>query len=85
MKAGLYGDRGGVRNRECGNVREGIGFSLIGTSGLHCLGFGAKQCVEVELGALLIDSLHTLAHTELGKATPILQLKHPFLKFVNVK
>ena len=53
--------------------------------GLHWLGFGAKQCVEVELGALLIDSLHTLAHTELGKATPILQLKHPFLKFVNVK
>ena len=29
--------------------------------GLHWLGFGAKQCVEVELGALLIDSLHTLA------------------------
>ena len=48
-----------VQNRECGNVR-GIGFSLIGT-GLHCLGFGAEQCVEVELGALLIDSLHTLA------------------------
>lgn len=70
MKGGLYGDRRGVRNRECGNV-HGIGSAAMCAPArknwvlAHRVTlpwvWGREQCVEVELGALLImDPKHTL-------------------------